>query len=109
MKFRAVDNAGNLEQVESQLVQVDALAPTSSIACNNGSCNGWFGAAGASVTLAATDGAGSGVKATYYTTDGSDPTASSPAYDGPFAVTATTTVKFRTLDDSATSKTSTRR
>jgi hypothetical protein len=99
VKFRAVDNVGNLEQIESQLVQVDAFAPTSSIACNGGSCNGWFGAAGASVTLNATDGTGSGVKAIYFTTDGTDPTTNSATYTAPFTVGSTTTVKFRSIDN----------
>ena len=49
------------------------------------------------VTLAATDGGG-GLGATRYTLDGSDPSESSPEYNGPFTVTGTTTVKFRSWD-----------
>jgi peptidoglycan/xylan/chitin deacetylase (PgdA/CDA1 family) len=75
----------------------DRTPPTSSIACNGAACsNGWY-AASVSVSLSATD-AGSGVTAIRYTTDGSDPTASSPLYAGPFSVPATTTVKYRAWD-----------
>jgi hypothetical protein len=34
-----------------------------------------------------------------YTTDGSDPTTASPAYIGPFIVSAVTTVKYRAWDN----------
>jgi len=40
------------------------------------------------------------VAATRYTTNGSDPTAASPLYSGPFSVAQTTTVKFRSWDNS---------
>jgi Chitobiase/beta-hexosaminidase C-terminal domain/Bacterial Ig domain len=33
-----------------------------------------------------------------YTVDGSDPTASSPSYSGPFTVSTTTTVNYRAWD-----------
>ena len=52
------------------------------------------------MTLAATD-TGSGVASTHYTTDGTDPTLSSPTYTGAFNVngaTSSTTVKFRSWD-----------
>ena len=49
------------------------------------------------VTLAAIDG-GTGVGATRYTLDGSDPTDTSTEFTAPFAVTETTTVKFRSWD-----------
>ena len=38
--------------------------------------------------------------ATYYTTDGSTPTTSSQVYTGPFPVTATSTVRFFSVDQS---------
>ena len=49
------------------------------------------------VTLTASD-SGWGVNKTYYTTDGSAPTTSSPVYTGPFTVKQNTTVKFFSTD-----------
>jgi peptidoglycan/xylan/chitin deacetylase (PgdA/CDA1 family) len=103
VKFRAWDNVGNVETTNSQLVQVaqvvpDTEAPTSSIACNLSACSsGWYNGP-VSVSLAAADG-GSGVEGIRYTLDGSDPTASSPAYAAPFTISTTTTVKFRAWDN----------
>jgi hypothetical protein len=51
-----------------------------------------------SATLAATDSGGSGLAATRYTTDGSDPTTSSTLYTGAVAVATTSTLKFRSWD-----------
>jgi len=58
------------------------------------------------VGLAATDNSGgSGVKATLYTTDGSNPQTSSTAivYNGPFSVSQTTTVKYYSIDNAGNS------
>jgi peptidoglycan/xylan/chitin deacetylase (PgdA/CDA1 family) len=94
VKYRAWDNASNVEATKSRLIQVDTQAPTSSIACDGGACSsGWYGGP-VSVSLSATD-TGAGVAAIRYTTDGSDPTVASPTYTGPFTVSATTTVKYR--------------
>ena len=100
VKFFSTDKAGNAEQVKSQLIQVDPTAPTSAITCNGGGCGGTL-AAPVQVGLSATDNAGgSGVNATIYTTDGSDPKTSATAvqYSGPFSVSQTTTVKFYSTD-----------
>jgi peptidoglycan/xylan/chitin deacetylase (PgdA/CDA1 family)/N-acetyl-beta-hexosaminidase len=98
VKYRAFDNAGNVEATRSQLVQIDTTAPMSSIACNQATCsNGWY-AAPVSVALSAVD-SDSGVAAIRYTTDGSDPTAASPVYLAPFMLSATTTVKYRAFDN----------
>jgi N-acetyl-beta-hexosaminidase len=96
VKYRAWDNAGNAEATNSQTIQVDTTAPTSSIACNGSACSGWYGA-GVSVSLSASD-TGSGVASIHYTTDGSDPTLASPTYSAPFSVSSTTTVKYRAWD-----------
>jgi peptidoglycan/xylan/chitin deacetylase (PgdA/CDA1 family) len=101
VKYRAWDNTGNLEPTKSELIQIeaaDATPPTSSITCNGSACStGWYAAAVA-VTLAATDDA-SGVAEIRYTTDGSEPNASSTRYAGPFSVAQTTTIKYRAWDN----------
>jgi hypothetical protein len=53
-----------------------------------------------SVSLTATDSGGVGAAKTYYTTDGSAPTTSSPVYDTPLLLLKTTTVKFFSVDNS---------
>jgi hypothetical protein len=98
VKFRAWDNAGNVEATNSQLIRIDTTAPTSSIACDGSACSSSAYAADVSVTLSASD-ADSGVSVIRYTLDGSDPTASSTAYSGPITVSETTTVKYRAWDE----------
>jgi hypothetical protein len=99
VKYRAWDNAGNVEATNSQLIQIDTIAPTSSIRCNGGTCSasGWYKAS-VNVALSATD-AQSGVSVIRYTLDGSTPTTASPAYSGPFTLSSTTTVKYRAWDN----------
>jgi Polysaccharide deacetylase/Chitobiase/beta-hexosaminidase C-terminal domain/Bacterial Ig domain len=98
VKYRAWDKADNVEATNSQLIRIDTAAPTSSISCSGTTCaTGWYKAS-VPVALSATDG-GSGVAVIRYTTDGSDPTAASTAYSGPFTVSATTTVRFRAWDN----------
>jgi peptidoglycan/xylan/chitin deacetylase (PgdA/CDA1 family) len=100
VKYRAFDNAGNAETVKSQLILIDTTPPTTTISCNGLTCaTGYYNAA-VSATLSATDMGGSGLKEIRYTTDGSDPTATSgTVYSGPFSVAATTTVKYRAFDN----------
>ena len=104
VKYRAWDNAGNLEATNSQLIQVDTTPadttpPTSSIACNGSTCSsGWY-TAPVSVSLSAVDSGGSGVAVIRYTTDGSDPSLSSSVYSAPFTVSSTTTVRYRAWDN----------
>jgi N-acetyl-beta-hexosaminidase len=99
VKYRAWDYAGNAEATNSQLIQIDTTAPTSSIRCNGGTCsaNGWYKVS-VDVALSATD-AQSGVSVIRYTLDGATPTAASPVYSGPFTLSTTTTVKFRAWDN----------
>src|SRR5205823_2835872 len=80
VKYRAFDNAGNAETINSPLVQVDTIPPASTITCNGGSCAGWL-KTGVSVALSATDNTGgSGVASIRYTTDGSTPTSTGTRY-----------------------------
>jgi hypothetical protein len=106
VKFFTTDVAGNAEGVQSQTIQItptppqDTTPPTTTITCNNQACStGWYGSSPVTVRLSATDDqGGSGVDKTYYTTDGSTPTTSSTVYTGPFTVSATSTVKYRSFD-----------
>lgn len=79
----------------------DTTPPTTSIACNGGSCGATY-TSPVSVTLTANDNTGgSGVRATYFTTDGSDPTTSATrtTYGGPFMVSTTANVRFYSVDN----------
>jgi len=100
IKYRAYDNAGNAEPVKSQLIRIDTIPPVSTVSCNGSGCSGAFYNAAVSVTLAATDQGGSGVRAIYYTTDGSVPsTSNGNVYLGSFSVTSTETVNYRAYDN----------
>ncbi len=65
---------------------------------------GWNSSA-VTVTLSATD--VSGVAGTYYTTNGSIPTAASTRYTAPFTVSATATVRFFSVDKRGNAETPT--
>ena len=99
--YAAWDNAGNLETSNSQQIQLagpDQTPPSTTISCNGSGCSTGAYPGPVQVALTATD-ADSGVAAIRYTTDGSDPTTSSPLYTTPFTVTATSTVKYRAWDN----------
>ena len=51
-----------------------------------------------SVTLVCDDGSGSGCSATYYTTDGTEPTVNSPKYSEAITVNSDTSIKFFSVD-----------
>ena len=76
----------------------DTTAPATTISCNGSPCASTTYTSTVTVTLAATD-TGSGVASTHYTTDGRTPTQSSPTYTGPFPLTATATVQYRSWDN----------
>jgi len=99
VKFRAFDVAGNAEPTQTQVVDIDTVAPTAGITCNNAVCatGSWYHGT-VQVALNGADTGGSGLKAVHYTTDGSVPSLTSPTYNGPFAVSETKTVKFRAYD-----------
>jgi peptidoglycan/xylan/chitin deacetylase (PgdA/CDA1 family) len=99
IKWRAEDNAGNVESIHSQTIQVDTARPTSAMQCDGAACSSSFYNHSVSATLSGNDTGGSGLKNVRYTTDGSNPTGSSPIYSGPIAVDGTTTIKFRAEDN----------
>jgi hypothetical protein len=106
VKYRAFDNAGNAESVNSQLITVtvanpDTTPPTSTIACNSSACQSSAYSAAVTVSISATDNAGgSGVSQIRYTTDGSAPTATTgTVYTGTFSVASTITVKYLAFDN----------
>jgi peptidoglycan/xylan/chitin deacetylase (PgdA/CDA1 family) len=100
VKYRAFDNAGNAESVHSQLIRIDTTAPSTTIGCDGVDCAGGFYNQGISVSLSSTDVGGAGVAQIRYTTDGSDPTASTGnEYLGEFSLSSTATVKYRAFDN----------
>jgi peptidoglycan/xylan/chitin deacetylase (PgdA/CDA1 family) len=105
VKYRAYDNAGNGESVNSQVIQIDTAPPASSIKCNGATCASWYNSQ-VTISLAATDADGSGVNEIVYTTDGSNPTQTNgKVYAGPFSVSTTgTTVKYRAFDNAGNSE-----
>jgi hypothetical protein len=81
-------------------VTADSAAPTTTAQCDGAACAaGWYATSPVLVTLAAGDGAGAGVSAIRYTTDGSDPTVFSSTYSTPLSIGSTTQVKFRAWDN----------
>jgi len=99
VKFRAWDVAGNVEVTQSQPVDIDSVAPTSGISCNNKACSaaGWYRGS-VKVALSGADG-GSGVSAIHYTTDGSTPTAARPVYTTPLTLRASRNVRMLVIDN----------
>ncbi|PTL82811.1 chitobiase/beta-hexosaminidase C-terminal domain-containing protein [Vitiosangium sp. GDMCC 1.1324] len=94
LKFFSVDKAGNAETIQTQTYEVDTQPPTTTATpAGRGTTSAL------SVTLSCTDSSqGSGCAATYYTLDGTTPTASSPRYSAPLSITTSTTLKFFSTD-----------
>jgi|GEM_PF-1197822 len=93
LKYFSVDTAGNAETVNTSTYVIDTVAPTTTATPAGGLYN-----ATQSVTLACTDGTGSGCSATHYTTDGSEPSTGSPRYTAAISIAANTTLKFLSVD-----------
>ena len=99
VKYRGYDVAGNAEATNSASLSIDVPAPTTTASCNGAACSGGYYSSAVTVTLTASDGSGPGVAGTRYTLDGTTPTASAGTlYTGPFTVSSSSTVRFRSYD-----------
>ena len=97
LMYRAFDVAGNAGAVGTVTIRVDLTLPTVTATCNGATCAAaWYGSP-LSFALAAAD-TGSGVSSIRYTTNGTDPTATSTAYTGAISVTSTRSYRFRAYD-----------
>ncbi|HEX8699219.1 MAG TPA: chitobiase/beta-hexosaminidase C-terminal domain-containing protein, partial [Myxococcaceae bacterium] len=91
-----IDNAGNTSAVvtDTYVIVIDTTPPTETANPTGGTYN-----SAQSVTLACSDGTGSGCASIRYTTDGSTPTATSAQYSAAITVSANTTLKFIGIDN----------
>ncbi len=80
LEYRATDNAGNVEAIKSLAFNVDGNAPTTTATLSPPATNGFYKSP--MVTLAGSDGSGSGIAGIQYTLDGSG----TRSYTGPFPV-----------------------
>src|SRR4051794_16162008 len=88
-----------VETVSQVINGPDTLAPQSVLNCDKSACQSTAYSGSTTVGFASKDPGGSGVAATYYTTDGSVPTTTSPTFGKPFTINATTTFQFFSVDN----------
>ncbi|MDO8446731.1 MAG: Ig-like domain-containing protein, partial [Deltaproteobacteria bacterium] len=88
LKFFAVDSAGNIESIKTEIYNLDVTPPVTTSSPAGGLYN-----APQTVTLTASE-AGT----TYYSIDGSTP---SEIYTAPVSITTTTTLKFYSIDQNS--------
>ncbi|WP_140793322.1 chitobiase/beta-hexosaminidase C-terminal domain-containing protein [Myxococcus xanthus] len=92
LRFFSVDLAGNAEPAKSEQYTLDTVAPVTTVSPGGGSYTD-----AVTVTLSCSDN-GSGCRETRYTLDGSAPEAGSPVYAGPISISASTTLRFASVD-----------
>jgi peptidoglycan/xylan/chitin deacetylase (PgdA/CDA1 family) len=94
--------AGTVVKTVRQVVTgPDLTPPTTTLMCDGSPCQATTTYAGSTtLALSAVDRGGSGIQATYFTTDGSTPTTSSTVYGAPFTIAQSTTLKFFSVDKS---------
>jgi hypothetical protein len=93
LSFIGVDNLGRTSAVVTETYVIDTTPPVTTASPAGGSFD-----TALDVTLSCNDGAGSGCSATYYTTDGSTPTTSSPRYTSPITISANSVLRFFSVD-----------
>jgi hypothetical protein len=98
VRYQSVDNAGNIETLQSSVVKQDLLSPVAGASPAGGRVG-----SSAAVSLSCDDGTGSGCYKITYTTDGSIPTANSSAYAGPISISKTTSVNYLAEDNAGNS------
>jgi len=91
LSYWSVDNAGNVEQAQTLTPQIDTTRPTTSATPNP---SGWTKGP-VTVTLAASDSGGSGLKATYYQVGSGQAT----PYSAPITLTDATPVSYWSVDN----------
>jgi peptidoglycan/xylan/chitin deacetylase (PgdA/CDA1 family) len=92
--------AGTVVKTVSQVINgPDAQPPITTADCDGSPCQSAAYHGSTTITLAGKDPGGSGVKTTYYTTDGSTPTTSSPVFTQPFTISQPMTLKFFSVDN----------
>jgi hypothetical protein len=107
LRYRAWDNAGNAEAVQTQALALDTTPPTATATlegptdhCAGAPCKPWYRGP-VTVTLASAD-SESGVGQIRYTLDASDPPdplgSSGQLYLSPFTVPQSTIVRFSAID-----------
>jgi peptidoglycan/xylan/chitin deacetylase (PgdA/CDA1 family) len=103
VNYATWDMAGNESTAASQAISIqeppDTTPPTTTISCNGAACQSAPYYQPVTVSLSATDNPGGwGVANTYYTTNGTTPTTSSPVYTGSFTIHGPATVEFFSTD-----------
>ena len=92
--------AGTVVKTVSQVVNgADTQVPITTLQCDGSPCQSTAYHGSTTVAPFGKDPGGSGVKVTYYTTDGSTPTTSSPVFVQPFTIKQPTTLKFFSVDN----------
>ncbi|MEA2201689.1 MAG: thermitase, partial [Solirubrobacteraceae bacterium] len=97
IKYFSTDKAGNAETPHAAIAHIDRSAPTTTDDVPSAYVNH-----NVTVTLSASDTGGSGLDKTYYTTDGSTPTTSSPVYKAaskPVLTSDGQTIKYFSTDN----------
>ena len=100
LNFRAFDNAGNLEPVQSVALLVDTAPPSLAVTCNGSQCtSGWF-SSNVGIVVTSTDSGSSGINQILYSLDGSDPTGGSGSpYSAPFSLNTDAALRVASTDN----------